>query len=186
MTAPDDRVRMPGEQFDQIAGSLDQPDPAPALESLAGQLRQYRYDAERSAREARYITDLRTPKEPFGIAIGSIRTGHNEGDMPHPAWCSADECTANDPNFPHHLSAWTIVYPGHAGETAMFVRLIADVADAPEEPPTVEIVLMRPGQCTSIEGYELRGDQALLLAQALGAHGQAAVDPGHWNAEVRS
>ncbi len=143
-------------------------------------------DAVRRAREARYITDLRLPREPFGIAAGTIRTGHNDGDMPHPAWCSADECTAGDRNFPHHLSAWTIVYPNHGGETAILVRLYADVADPPEEPPTVELVLMRPGQCTSIEGDELRGHQALLVAGLLIAHGRAAVDPGHWDAEVRS
>lgn len=142
-------------------------------------------DTGRRERDARYITDLRTPREPFGIAIGTIRTGHHNDGIAHPAWCSADECTAGDPNFPHHLSAWTIVYPGHAGETAMYVRLFADVADPPDEPPGVELVLMRPGQCTSIEGYELRGHQALLVAGLLIAHGRAAVDPGHWDAEVR-
>ena len=141
-------------------------------------------DAARRERDARYITDLRIPREPFGIAAGTVRTGHNDGEQ-HPAWCSADECTAGDRNFPHHLSAWQIMYPGHGGEAAILVRLYADIADAPEEPPTVEIVLMRPGQCTSIEGYELRGHQALLVAAALISHGRAAVDPGHWNAEVR-
>lgn len=188
---PDEPIKMPAEQFDPLAASLDQPDEAPTVAGAAARPRRFQraetaeQATRRREREARYITDLRLPKEPFGIAIGAIRTGHNDGEE-HPAWCASDECTAGDPNFPHHLSAWTIVYPDHRGEAAILVRLYADIADPADEPPTVEVVLMRPGQCSSLEGYELRGSQAALLAETLGAHGQVAVASDHWQRGVPS
>ncbi len=154
--------------------------------SDVSQPRQYRYDPEQSARDARHITDLRTPREPFGIAAGTIRTGHNVGDMPHPAWCSPDECTAGDPNFPHHLSAWQVTYPGHGGEAAIFVRLFSDAGEPVEERPCVELLLMRPGQCSSIEGYELRGEQARTLAAAIRRHAEVVGDEQHWTRQVES
>ena len=143
-----------------------------------------RDDEARRARDAQYITDLRTPKEPFGIAAGSVRTGHNDDGIEHPAWCSPEECTVAAPDFAHHLSAWTIVYPSHGGEAAIFVRLFADATDSADEPPSVEICLMRPGQATSLEGYELRGPQAHQLGQSLREHASVADDPGHWDRQV--
>jgi len=143
-------------------------------------------DEARRQRDAELITHLRMPKEPFGMAAGSVRTGHDDDSVQHPVWCSPDECTAGAPDFPHHLSAWTIVYPFHGGEAAVFVRLYGDAFESAAELPTVEIAIMRPGQCTSIEGYELRGKQAALLAAALDAHSRVATDPGHFRREVTS
>ncbi|GAA1550557.1 hypothetical protein GCM10009827_084040 [Dactylosporangium maewongense] len=143
-------------------------------------------DQARRAREAAYITDLRMPTEPFGIAAGSLRTGHNDGDPQHPAWCSADECTAGDANFPHHLSAWEIVYPGHSGEAAVYVRLFSDAGEPVDERPSVELLLTRPGQSTSIEGFELRGEQAHALAAALHRHADVVGDEQHWTRQVQS
>ncbi|MGI5245128.1 hypothetical protein [Dactylosporangium sp. CA-139066] len=143
-----------------------------------------RDDEGRRAREAQYLTDLRTPKEPFGIAAGSIRTGHDDASITHPAWCSPNECTVASPNYAHHLSEWTIVYPSHDGEAAIFVRLFADAMDSAEEPPGVEICLMRPGQASSLEGYELRGAQARHLGQALRGHASVVGDPHHWDRPV--
>ncbi|MEV8510812.1 hypothetical protein [Dactylosporangium sp. NPDC051484] len=143
-------------------------------------------DDGRRQREARFIAGLRMPKEPFGIAAGTVRTGHRDGDGGHPAWCSPDECTAGNPYFPHHLSAWTIIYPSHGGEAAILVRLYTDAYDPADEPPTVEVCLMRPGQATSIEGYELHGSQAAMLAETLASYSRVALDAAHWDRPVTS
>lgn len=147
---------------------------------------QPRDDEGRRAREAKYLTDLRAPREPFGIAAGSVRTGHDDAGITHPVWCSPGECTVASPNFAHHLSAWTVVYPPHSGEAAIFVRLFADAADSADDPPNVEMCLMRPGQATSLEGYELRGAQAGQLAEVLRQHAAVVDDPHHWSREVTS
>lgn len=89
----------------------------------------------------------------------------NPGDQPHPAWCRRDVCTAGYWDG-YHVTDWHTAPATLYGDPRFQVRAYLAACDTDTEPPRLELIVDRPAG-TSVEGYELDGEQARQLAAIL-------------------